>query len=327
MTMNPRRDESTGRIIADDAWASLDKFRSSGGVSFHHFPISEVREKYLASCSANGLHETEEPDVEDFDVDEFRVRVYDPRPRHVRQEETPAVLFIHGGGWLMGNLDTHHSTARRLALRSGFPVIAVDYRLAPEHLYPAAINDCRAALTWLSSSASSHGLDVSSISLVGDSAGGQLSAVLTNECHTDPAIAPLSCQILLYPITDISDERLQHGRSYQRVESGFPLVADTMRWFVDTYVPHDQDRTVADLSPLLHELPADLPPTLIITVDNDPLADEGAEYAAALAKAGCEVTYRHLTGYHHGLFTSAGVIARGETELNAVASYLIAHSP
>ncbi|HJD79269.1 MAG TPA: alpha/beta hydrolase [Corynebacterium pollutisoli] len=320
--MSPRRATDTARPIADDALGTVQKFHQAGAVSFHHFDIPEVREKYIASCAANALAETEEPDCTDHDVADFQVRVYEPRPQGSRPRPTPVILFIHGGGWLMGDLDTHHSGARRLAVQTGFPVVAVDYRLAPEHLYPAAADDCREALRWLSDPGAAHGITASSISVLGDSAGGQLAAVLANEFHDDPAVAPLSSQVLLYPIVDVTHERMTEGSSYRRVTEGFPLVAGTMRWFVDTYLPEGQDRTVPDLSPLLHDLPEGLPPTLVITVDNDPLADEGGEYAAALARAGCDVTYHHLRGYHHGLFTSAGAIARGEKEFARIAAFI-----
>ncbi|MDO5535268.1 MAG: alpha/beta hydrolase [Propionibacteriaceae bacterium] len=320
--MSPRRAADTARPIADDALGAVQKFHQAGAVSFHHFDIPEVREKYRASCAANALTESSEPDVTDHDVADFRVRVYEPRPQDTRTQPTPVVLFLHGGGWLMGDLDTHHSGARRLAVQSGFPVVAVDYRLAPEHPYPAAVDDCRQALRWLSDAGQPHGVTATSISILGDSAGGQLAAVLSNEFHDDPSVAPLCSQVLLYPIVDITRQRMSEGASYRRVSDGFPLVAGTMRWFVDTYVPEDQDRSVPDLSPLLHELPEGLPPALVITVDNDPLADEGGDYAAALARAGCDVTYRHLRGYHHGLFTSAGAITRGEQEFTRIADFL-----
>lgn len=295
-------------------------------MSFHNFPIPEVRERYVASCKANGLEESTSWTATDYDVEDFRVRVYEPRPQFKRSQRTAAVLFIHGGGWLMGNLETHHSAARRISILTGLPVVAVDYRLAPEHQYPAAIDDCRAAVRWVSNAFDVHGLDVSSLVIMGDSAGGQLTAVLCNEFASDNAVAPLAAQVLIYPITDISLERTENGASYQRVAGGFPLVADTMRWFIDHYVPADQDRSVADLSPLLHELPENLPPTYVVTVDNDPLTDEGAEYAAALVRAGTDVTYRHLRGYHHGLFTSAGVMTAGETGLADIAEFIKEHA-
>ncbi|HAT1548244.1 esterase [Corynebacterium sp. HMSC06C06] len=324
--MHTLADEFTGRPITEDAWKSVGPFRAGGGVSFHHIEIPTVRESYVTSTAKNGLTEATEPFTQDFEVGEFRVRLTDPRPASERDAPTPAILFIHGGGWLMGNLDTHHSAVRRLAVESGLPAVAVDYRLAPEHLYPAAIDDCRAALRWLSDAAAPHGLHVTNVAIAGDSAGGQLTAILANEFSGDDSVAPISSQVLIYPITDISDQRTESGASYQRVTEGFPMVAETMRWFIRTYLPEGQDKTVADLSPLLHELPENLPPAYVITVDNDPLADEGGEYALKLAKAGCDVRYEHLRGYHHGLFTSAGVMQCGEEGLSDIAKFIAVHA-
>ncbi|WKD60370.1 Carboxylesterase NlhH [Corynebacterium ciconiae DSM 44920] len=314
-------DDHSSRAVTTDAWRALQPFREAGGLGFHNFAIPEVRERYVASCAANGLSETTDPATRDITVDDFQVRLYLPQGTDPAQARR-AILFIHGGGWLMGNLETHDSAARRLAVLTGLPTVAVDYRLAPEQLYPAAIDDCRAALRWLLDSDAEHGLSVDSVCVAGDSAGGQLAAVLANE-DAASGTGAVDSQVLIYPITDCSTERTEKGASYQRIESGFPLSADTMRWFIDTYLPEGQDRTVPDLSPLLHPLPEGVARAFVITMDNDPLADEGIEYAAALAKAGVDVEFKHLRGYHHGLFTSAGVMKRGEEELAAIAHFIV----
>ncbi|MCB8913967.1 alpha/beta hydrolase [Rhodococcus rhodochrous] len=308
-------DPYTGRIVADDALASLHAFRSSGGQSFHMLGVDGARARYEASCRTNGLNRDPVARVEDVKADDrFRVRIYDPRSDG---SPSPVILFIHGGGWVMGSLDTHDGLCRRLATRTGYPVVAVDYRLAPEHRYPAAIDDCRTALQWVSASPS-HGLTPTSIVLVGDSAGGQLAASLAIEATRTPSPVPICAQVLLYPVTDLTSR----SNSYERVNDGFPLVAETMEWFADLYIPPGVSRTSADLSPLHANLPEALPPAYVCTVDNDPLADEGILYAAALSAAGTEVSSVHLAGYAHGLFTSAGTIARGEQMVDKVASFI-----
>lgn len=308
-------DSFSGRPVAPDAAAVLEAFRASGGRSFHTYPVQQVRELYERSCAANGLSKDPVPAVSDFTVDEFGVRIYDPRPL---AGPTPAVLFFHGGGWVMGSLSTHDGLCRRLAALTGLPVVAVDYRLAPEHPYPAAINDSRAALSWLFGTDMEHGLDVTNAVLVGDSAGGQLAAVLAIENAKKADPLPVSAQILIYPMVDLT----MSAPAYGRVREGFPLVADTIAWFADNYLPGGVDRKAPDISPALADLPAGLPPTYIITVDNDPLVDEGAGYAAALAQAGTEVRYQHLTGYAHGLLTSAGRIPRGEQTIADIAGFI-----
>jgi acetyl esterase len=305
----------SGRPIAPDAAEVLQKFRASGGRPFHTYPIAEVRELYEHGCAANGLSGDSLPSVTDFSVEEFKVRVYDPRPL---TGPTPAVLFFHGGGWVMGSLSTHDGLCRRLATLTNLPVIAVDYRLAPEHPYPAAIDDSRTALRWLFSAGTEHGLDVTQVLLVGDSAGGQLAAALAIENATAIDPLPVVGQVLMYPMVDLT----MSSPSYKRVTEGFPLVADTIAWFADHYLPEGTDRSAPDISPSMAQLPAGLPPAYVITVDNDPLVDEGANYAAALAQAGTEVQYQHLPGYAHGLFTSAGRIPRGEQTVEQVAAFI-----
>jgi acetyl esterase len=230
----------------------------------------------------------------------------------------PVVLFFHGGGWVMGSLSTHDGLCRRLAALTGLPVVAVDYRLAPEHRHPAAIEDSRAALHWLFTVGRDHGLDVTTAVLVGDSAGGQLAAVLAIENAKSAHPRPIAAQVLIYPMVDLT----MSAPSYARVTEGFPLVADTIAWFADHYLPESADRSAPDISPALAQLPAGLPPAYIVTVDNDPLVDEGANYAAALAQAGTEVQYQHLPGYAHGLLTSAGRIPRGEQTVDDIAGFI-----
>ncbi|NOJ61652.1 alpha/beta hydrolase fold domain-containing protein [Arthrobacter sp. 260] len=308
-------DPFSRRPVASDAVGVLEAFRSSGGRSFHTYPVEQVRELYEQGCAANGLSGDSLSSVTDFNVDEFKLRIYDPRPVG---GPTPGVLFLHGGGWVMGSLSTHDGLCRRLASLTALPVIAVDYRLAPEHRYPAAIDDCRTALRWLFSAGNEHGLDVSQVVLVGDSAGGQLAAVLAIENATAADPLPIAGQVLIYPMVDLT----MASPSYGRVTKGFPLVADTIAWFADHYLPEGIDRSAPEISPALAQLPVGLPRSLVITVDNDPLVDEGANYAASLAQAGTEVRYQHLPGYAHGMLTSAGRIPRGEQSVEDIAGFI-----
>jgi len=308
-------DPHTGRSIADEALGALEAFRESGAKSFHVLGVESARTRYEASCAANGLSGDTISQVSDMKIDETcTVRVYDPRPSN---EPSAVILFVHGGGWVMGSLATHDGLCRRLAARTHLPVVAVDYRLAPEHEFPAAIDDCRAALEWLSTP-TVHGLEPTSIVVVGDSAGGQIAASLVIEAIRTPGVIPVVAQALLYPVTDLTSE----SDSYKRITSGFPLTAATMRWFADLYVPPGIDRAQPNLSPLQADLPPGMPPTFVCTVDNDPLADEGIRYAGKLSSAGTEVHAVHLAGFAHGLFTSAGSIQRGEQIIDNVARFI-----
>lgn len=324
--LHTAKDEYSGRPITQDAWTALEQYRATGAVKFESLEIPFLRDFYVESSRAAALQETVEIEVTDYDRGDYRVRLYEPRPVEQRDDETPAILFAHGGGWTIGNLETHDSPARRLAIASGFPVVAVDYRLAPEHPYPAAIEDCCDALRWLADASSEHGVDASSLNVVGDSAGGQLAAVLANECADDDSLQPLLTQSLIYPAVDLTEERIATGGSYQRLQEGYLLVKSTSSWFINNYVGEVDDRSVSDISPLYADLPSSLPATYIVTVDNDPLANEGIEYAGKLALAGANVTHRHLPGYHHGIINSAGAVRAAEEELGNIAEFIRKHN-
>lgn len=308
----------TRRPLASDAVQALEAFRAGGARSFETLGVAGARRLYEQSCAANGLPPDDIARVQDFVVKErFAVRLYDPT---AAASATDAILFLHGGGWVFGSLETHDGLCRRIAARTGTPVLAVDYRLAPEYPYPSALDDAVDALEWLTDPLAPHGLDITRVVLAGDSAGAQLVAVLTNATVHDPIGAEVSGQVLIYPVTDLT----MRTASYERITERLPLVAKTMHWFADLYAPADVDRTAPELSPLRHELPWGLPSTFILTVGHDPLADEGIGYAAALARSGADVTHLHLGGYAHGLFTSAGVIPRGAEVLDEVAAFISA---
>lgn len=310
MTVAPQR------RFADDAWALIGAFQADGARPYHCHRLDDLRSRYEAGCRTNGLDPDPMAMLTDVDLGELGLRVYDPASRS--GPRTPVVLFIHGGGWVMGGLETHDAVARRLATASALPVVSVDYRLAPEHPYPAALDDCHRALHWVRTASMPAGIDATSVVLAGDSAGGQLAATLALGGSGDLDPVPVIAQVLLYPVTDLAGE----GGSYARVTLGLPLVADTMRWFIDQYVPRGIDRSSPELSPLRAPLTPDIPPAFIATVDHDPLADDGIRYAAALAAAGVGVRHEHLAGYAHGLVTSAGRLAEGARLLDRAGAFI-----
>jgi acetyl esterase len=243
------------------------------------------------------------------------VRIY--RGRGPAEGPSAAIVFLHGGGWVVGDLDTHDAVCRLLAVESGAVVIAVGYRCAPEHPFPAAHQDALAATAWVMESADALGVAADRVCVIGDSAGGNLAAHVARTAAQDRLPGPVRSQALLYPVLDLT----MSTRSYARVTSGFPLTAASMRWFADASVPDPADRTRAELSPLLHPVPPELAPLLIVTVGHDPLADEGIAYAAAVASAGRAVEHHHLPHHAHGLITSAGRIATGRALLSRVADF------
>ena len=228
------------------------------------------------------------------------VRIYQPSST----EPLPIVVFFHGGGWVIGDLETHDGLGHTLA--SGVPavVISVDYRLAPEHPFPAAVDDCEAVTTWAAEHASELGGDAARLAVAGDSAGGNLAAVVSRRARDagGPAIA---FQLLVYPVTDATCS----SASYRENADGYLLTADSMRWFLDHYLGADrQDKErLADVSPLHTDDLQGLPPALVVTAEFDPLRDEGEAFAERLKAAGVEVEVSRYAGMIHGFWAMDAV--------------------
>ena len=223
--------------------------------------------------------------------------------RGVAQSNAPCLLFLHGGGWMLGDLDSHDGICRRIAARTGGCVLAVDYRLAPEHPFPAAVDDSVAALEYLAQNASRLGIDPARIAVGGDSAGGNLAAVLAL-MGRDGTAPRTMFQLLLYPATDLR----MTGRGYDRVTEGV-LTGDAMRYFVGHYVPDPADRSDWRASPLLADSVEGAPPAFVLTVGHDPLLDEGLAYAERLRQAGVTVTALDMTNQAHGILNLGRAVA------------------
>ena len=226
----------------------------------------------------------------------------------------PCLLYLHGGGWVIGDLDSHDGVCRRLANLGACRVIAVDYRLAPEHPFPAAVEDAAAALAWVAGHAEALGIDPARIAVGGDSAGGTLAAVLALMGRDGSGPAPMF-QLLLYPVTDLAMDT----PSYARVTEGVPLTAATMRYFAGHYVPDPAQRLDWRASPLRAGRLSGVAPAFVLTAGHDPLADEGQAYARRLEAEGVRVTALHLSGHVHGLVTMGRVIGAADDVLQTVA--------
>jgi acetyl esterase len=221
------------------------------------------------------------------------LRRYTPARRHVRG----ALVYFHGGGWVIGDLDSHDETCRRLCSGAGVEVVAVHYRRAPETTYPGAVEDCYAATQWVAEHAAELGIDATRIAVGGDSAGGNLAAAvaLMARDRNGPA---LRFQLLIYPVTDANFER----QSYQANGVGYLLSRRGMQWFWDQYVPDTAQRSEPYAAPLGAADLTGLPPALVQTAGFDPLRDEGEAYANALRGAGVGVQSTRYTGLIHGFF-------------------------
>jgi acetyl esterase len=228
----------------------------------------------------------------------------------------PVIVYYHGGGWVVGNLETHGNVAGYLAKASGGIVVSVDYRLAPEHPFPAAVEDAYAALEWASGNAARLGGDPGRIAVAGDSAGGNLAAVVSLKSR-DANGPKIRCQALIYPVTNLVSFDTGSHRDFAE---GFFLTKEAMEWFRSHYLPDPQDRENPYASPLLARDHANLPPAVVITAQFDPLRDEGEAYAAKLAQGDVPVERIRYDGMIHGFVSFLGLLDEAEDALDRIAA-------
>jgi acetyl esterase len=218
----------------------------------------------------------------------------------------PLLVYYHGGGFTYGDLETHDAVCRLLCRHAGVHVLAVDYRLAPEHPFPAAVDDARAALRWAFEHADELGADAAQVGVGGDSAGGNLAAVTSQLAARDGGPAP-ALQLLIYPVVDLTR---QTGRSRELFGEGFLLTTSEMEWFDDNYIGTSREAARDPrVSPLYAEDLSGLAPAIVVTAAFDPLRDEAEAYAAALREAGTPVVLRRFPGFIHAFINLTGVSA------------------
>jgi acetyl esterase/lipase len=242
------------------------------------------------------------------------VRIYAMDSGAVR----PALVYFHGGGFVIGNLDTHDAVCRSLAKESGAVVIAVDYRLAPEHKFPAAVDDAHAVTVWAATNAERLGIDARSIGVGGDSAGGNLATVVAMRCR-DAGGPSLAFQLLLYPVTDMSSFETA---SHRELGEGYFLTRAAMQWFAGHYIASAEGVRHPEASPLLATNLSSLPRALVITAEFDPLRDEGEAYGHRLEAAGVAVTISRYPGMVHAFISMRGVIAGGCRAIEESAAFI-----
>jgi len=292
------------------AKAVLDQFASMGGPQLHEMSVAQARELILGMVALGGEPESiarVENRTVPGSAGQIPVRIYTP----VGTAPFPVLVYFHGGGWVIGNLDTHDGICRSLANRVGCLVVSVDYRLAPEHPFPAAPEDCYAATRWLAEHAGSLGGDKGRIAVGGDSAGGNLAAVVALMAR-DRGGPKLAFQLLVYPATDTDFET----RSYRENSEGYFLTRADMVWFWNHYAPRDEDRRNPYAAPLRAASLRGLPPALVITAEFDPLCDDGNAYAARLREDGVPVRLSQQDGLIHGFFQMGAVIDRGRASVD-----------
>ncbi|HEY0603827.1 MAG TPA: alpha/beta hydrolase [Herpetosiphonaceae bacterium] len=280
--------------------AFLDQQAALGAPPIHKLTPEQVRSSSRLQLQQAALYYTPEQvaKIENRTIPapsgEIPVRIYTPEG----DGPFPLLVFFHGGGWVIGDLDSHDDLCRALTNAAGCVVFAVDYRLAPEHKFPAATEDCYAAAEWATEHTAELNADPSRVAVGGDSAGGNLAAVVAMMAR-DRGGPKLSFQLLIYPATDFSTE----FPSRQENAAGPILDTETMIWFRDHYLNGEADMTNPLASPLLASDFHGLPPALVITAEYDPLRDEGEAYAEKLKAADVPATVRRYDGLIHGFFS------------------------
>lgn len=293
----------------------LDRIQRAGVPPLYRLPVTEARAAYTLRAEVlelprARLERVEELRVPTPDGASLPARLYAPS-----RERLPVLLYLHGGGFTIGNLETHDSLCRQLALRSGAAVVALDYRLAPEHRFPIAVKDSWAALHWLREQADSLGLDGARIAIGGDSAGGTLAAVAA--LHARDIGEPLALQLLITPGTTA----YQYTPSHRQFANGFLLDAEGIAWFFDHYIAHE-DRSDWRFAPLNADDAEGVAPACVILAECDPLVDEGVAYADKLRAAGVAVEFELYRGVTHDFIKMARSLPEAGMAMDAAAAAL-----
>jgi len=294
----------------------LDQIAAIGGPQIHQATVDEARQMIAAMAAFAG----EPPSIAKVEsrtvpgpAGEISLRVFTPEGAAPH----PVLVYFHGGGWVIGGLDTHDVPCRDLANRAGCIIVSVDYRLAPEHKFPAAPEDCYAATRWVAENAASIGADPGRLAIGGDSAGGNLAAVVALMAR-DRGGPRIVHQLLIYPVTDVGQDTV----SYRENADGYLLSAADMAWFWNHYLATPAEGENPYASPLRARFLRGLPPAHVITAELDPLRDEGEQYAARLKDAGVEVQLTRYDGMIHGFFGLGAVLAQGKKAMEEAAERL-----
>jgi acetyl esterase len=302
--------------IDPQAQAVIDLIVKSGRPAYHTLSPKDARQLFKETRPASTPTPPQIGEVRDMLADAVAVRVY--RPAGVANDAAlPALVFFHGGGWVIGDIDTHDVLCRQLTGEAGITVISVDYRLAPEAKFPAAADDAWSATRWVVANARRLGVDPTRLAVGGDSAGGNLAAVVALMAR-DAGAPSISYQVLLYPVTDARTDT----RSYRDFADGYMLTRDGMRWFFDHYLPSASAAGDWRVSPLRAASVAGVAPALIVTAGFDPLRDEGEAYAQKLRDAGVTVDYLCYGGMIHGFLPMGRLLDTANRAVSHVAASL-----
>ena len=313
---------SRGARTMDPKAQIVGEFVKSIRVPGYYPPLPELRQQLRTMVGLMDEPAPALPRIEDISIPgpagSIGARVYSSAAKTAPAR--PVVAYFHGGGWVQGDLETHHGLCARLAERAGAIVVAVDYRLAPEHKFPAAVEDCLAAYRWLRSRATELGGNAGRVGLAGDSAGGNLSAVVSQLSAAAGDPVP-TCQALIYPGLDFSLDTPSH----RELEDGHVIPRERILWYMEQYLPNHADRLDPKASPMRAKDLAGQPPTMVVTAGFDPLRDEGLAYAERLRAAGVDVVYREYPGQIHAFVSLTKAIPQGLACTMEIGDYLRSH--
>jgi acetyl esterase len=304
-----------------DAAAVFKAFQEAGRPAYETLTPKEAREFYLQARLVTNPEPPELASVQPLAIPSpaglIPARVYTPKAPRLTNGLAPCLVFYHGGGWVIGDLDSHDVACRKLADEGRLIVVSVDYRLAPEHKFPAATDDAITAAKWISANAKQLGIDASRLMVGGDSAGGNLAAVVAIAARdgNGPAIAG---QVLIYPATDFAMTHPSHAEP----ETSILLTHSVIKWFRDHYLTGAADVADWRASPARAPTLAGLPPAYVLTAGADPLRDEGNEYAERLKQAGVPVTHRTFPGQFHGFFTMGKLLQQANIAATEIGAWL-----
>ena len=308
-----------------DAAFVFKAFQEAGRPAYETLSPDEAREYYLQARLVTNPEPPELKSVEPLAIPSpagsIPARIYTPLKLRNVNGLAPCLVFFHGGGWVIGNLETHDVACRKLADEGELIVISVDYRLAPEHKFPAALDDAIAATKWIAGHAKELGIDAARLLVGGDSAGGNLAAVVAISAR-DGGGPVISGQVLIYPATDFAMTHPSHSEP----ETSILLTHSVIRWFRDHYLNGISDIGNWRTSPARASTFAGLPPAYVLTAGADPLRDEGDEYAKRLKEAGVAVTYRTFPGQFHGFFTMGKLLQQANVAAAEIGAWLKAQN-
>jgi len=304
-----------------DAAAVFKAFQDAGRPPYESGTPAEARELYLKGRVVSNPEPPELKSVQPLAIPSpagsIPARIYTPMTLRQAAGMAPCLVFFHGGGWVIGDLDSHDVVCRKLADAGQLIVISVDYRLAPEHKFPAAVDDAITATAWIAANARQLGIDASKLSVGGDSAGGNLATVVSLAARDSNGPA-ISGQVLIYPATDFA---MTHP-SHREPETSILLTHSVIRWFRDHYLNGAADAADWRASPARAATLAGLPPAYVLTAGADPLRDEGDEYAQRLNDAGVPVTHRSFPGQFHGFITMGKLLQQANVAAAEIGDWL-----